>query len=112
MADFYEKGRLKSEERAAEIAGTWAAKAELVLKRIAYKSMWLTTDDLWAEMRKQYPGLEPKHPTAAGTLMVKASRDGIIVKTQRTRPSMNRVCHGRDKRVWQSLIHPHSQANV
>ena len=88
----------------------WASAAELVLLRLAATQRYLTTDDVWVALENQYPHLKPPHPTSAGSAMLNAARNGWIVKTSMTRPSISRVCHGRDKRIWQSLLHPKAQA--
>lgn len=59
----------------------------------------LTTDDV-----EKHCNMTPDEPRAWGAAMMRAAKDGIIERTERTRQSKNRVCHAREKRIWRSRI--------
>lgn len=84
----------------------WKDLAERVLLKLAATQLYITTDDLWLVMNQQHPDVDTPEHRAVGAVMKKGARNGWIIKTDRTLQSMLRVCHGRDKRVWQSLVHP------
>ena len=88
----------------------WKDLAERALLRLAATQLYITTDDLWLAMSRQHPDVDTPEHRAVGAVMQKGARNGWIIKTDRTLQSMLRVCHGRDKRVWQSLVHPYAKA--
>lgn len=59
-----------------------------------------TSDDAKALCRVSFG-----EPRIWGALMLRAARDGLIERTERTRQSSSRVCHCREQRVWRSLVY-------
>lgn len=70
------------------------------VKEVAQKMREFTTDDVQAAC-----GVDFEEPRVWGAIMMRAARDGLIKRTERTRQSVSRVCHAREKRIWESLIY-------
>lgn len=58
-----------------------------------------TTDEVWSVLEQNYPNLNTHEPAAMGPVMLRAARDGVIVKSGRTRLSVFSRRH-RDLTIW------------
>ena len=88
-------------DRAANPA--WKAAADLAVLRTAHECRTLTRDDVEARMPA---GVKTHENRAWGAVMLRAARDGLIVKSALphvncTRPSRHRA----PLQVWDSLIY-------
>ena len=72
------------------------------LYRLCQRMEFFTTDDLWEEL-----GGVPSHieKRVLGSLMRGFALKGYIKKTGVTEKSRLRVCHARDKALWQSTLY-------
>ena len=77
----------------------WITLATAEIRRLARRRDVLTSDDIWAVLRDA-----PPEPRAMGAAFRRAAREGVIRKTDHTIKSIRPECHGRDVRVWRSLI--------
>ena len=84
---------------------TWRSMAERRLRQLAIERPSLTSDDLWELMRQEVPGLMPADPRACGAVFLYGQKMEWIAKSNMTTSSTHRPCHGRDKRIWISLLH-------
>lgn len=85
--------------RVASGSSEWQQDALLAVHELCRRQPELTTDDLWRVLERP-DDLEPR---AAGAVMRRAVRAGLIERTDRTRKSARVACHRRDLRVWRSL---------
>ena len=85
----------------------WLRTAKDALREVAKIRAEFTTDAVWGWLQKYHPELPPPHePRAMGAVMRWACESAhLIVKTDRTAPSVRERCHARDLTVWHSLIH-------
>lgn len=75
----------------------WRDEAYEFLTRFLEAHQFMHVDDLWAA------GLpEPTEMRALGPLMQRAARNGLMVRTGQSRPSVR--SHLSEKPVWRSLI--------
>lgn len=101
------------EENADE---AWMEAAMMAVKHVCtQRKRWqdqdgltFTTDDVWEAIdhlaRGFDPPLDPPHePRAMGAVMLKASRAGLIQKTNLTKDSVRPECNCRPVRVWRVL---------
>ncbi len=79
----------------------WQQDALLAVDGLCRRLPEITTDDLWRVLERP-DDLEPR---AAGAVMRRAVREGLIERTDRTRKSARVACHRRDLRVWRSLVY-------
>jgi hypothetical protein len=101
-----ESERLRDEAiaRVEAASAEWQESAARVVRSLAATRAHLTTDDLWA-----CPDLpRPREPRAMGAAMVRAARDGVLRRTDRSAESVRPECHRRFVRVWESLAFPSS----
>jgi hypothetical protein len=83
----------------------WASVARMELHRLASTRTRLTSDDLWDVLRRSHPDLlPPSDPRAIAGVFRSAARERWLTKTAFYQPSRDRTCHGRPKRIWQSLL--------
>ena len=79
----------------------WTNLVIQIIKDLTTKSATITSDDVWLELQN-YPEVQTHQPSAMGAMFRAASKQNIIVSTDRficsTRPSS----HARPIRVWQS----------
>lgn len=75
-------------------------------RQVAQRLQFFTADDVWELLSEQLPGWDTDgfEPRVMGAIMRTAAADGICAKTGDTRKSRMPACHGRDKRVWRSLL--------
>jgi hypothetical protein len=81
----------------ANMEPEWAAVVEKAIIMVAQKLGEFTTDDVWEELDG---AVEPHERRAMGAAMLRVAKTGLIVATDRTRPSQRAVCHANPKRVW------------
>jgi hypothetical protein len=91
-----------AERRAADRARdeAWKQHALDVLRDLAERRPDLTVDDLWETL-----DTEPREPRQITSLILTARTEGWIERTNRHRQSARAVRHGREVRVWRSLIY-------
>jgi hypothetical protein len=91
-----------AERRAADRAldAAWKTSALDALRQMAESRPDLTVDDLWETLDTQ-----PREPRQMTSLILTARSEGWIERTNRHRPSVRAVRHGRPVRVWRSLIY-------
>lgn len=84
---------------------SWADVARLELHRLACRRIRITSDDLWDVMRRSHPDLRPTaDPRCVAAIFLHGARERWITKTNAYLPSRDAICHGRPKRIWESLI--------
>lgn len=93
-----EQLRVEARQLATVSREDFLGQADVVIRYIARCRDYLTSDDVWTYLDK------PEDPRWIGLAFLAAARDGIIRKTQITRSSRQDTNHGRDVRVWESLI--------
>lgn len=76
----------------------WKVEAFEAVKELCRTRAEFTADDLEAVAKGTH------EPRAIGALLVKASKAGMCVKTNRMMKSRIDRCHNREKAVWRSLI--------
>lgn len=81
----------------ANMEPAWAETVEKAIVLVANKLREFTTDDVWEELDG---AVEPHERRAMGAAMLRVAKTGLIVATDRTRPSARAVCHANPKRVW------------
>lgn len=79
---------------AAGAPEAWTANARALVRQLADAGAEFTTDDLWTRLP------QPPEPRAMGAVMTWAADQGLVVATDRTRPSTRPECHARPVRVW------------
>ena len=95
-----EQARDEAIARARDHAPTdWYERALQAVQALARRLYEFTTDEVWAEVKEH-----PPEPRALGAVMEEARRNGWITRTDRTRKSVRRDCHGRPVRLWQSRL--------
>jgi hypothetical protein len=75
-------------------------RADTAVQRVAGRQAFLTSDDVWAELREQ-----PREPRVMGPIMMRAAKAGIITATNQWRQSESATNHGRPQRVWRSNLY-------
>lgn len=81
----------------------WKKAAAMAIRSMAVERDEITTDDVW-EWLYEMAIEAPHEPRALGSMMLRASRDGLISTTDRVRQSRRPECHARPVRVWRSLV--------
>lgn len=64
-----------------------------------------TADDIWERLAEMEHVPNTKDNRAAGGVVMKAKRDGVIRLTNSTEPSRRKHCHQMLQRVYESLIY-------
>lgn len=83
----------------------WLEAFRLALERVARSQRRFTSDAIWEEFEKGDTPYQHE-PRAAGAVVVKAIKDGVIVPVTSLFWKSNRpLCHHRPKQVYQSLIY-------
>lgn len=80
----------------------WLSDARDCVRLLATAQDTLTTDDVWDLLALRSSATH--EPRALGAVMRWAVGEGLIVKTERMVPSKRSACHGRDIRVWRSVV--------
>lgn len=83
---------------AAKVGTAWMAMALGRLEVVARDREFFTADEVWERISA------PADPRAMGAVMRAAKRLRWIEGTGRYRTSGDKVCHGRKKEIWRSLI--------
>jgi hypothetical protein len=95
-----QNGIQASDDHANEI---WKQEAYRSVKTVAIQYFHLTTDEVWQEMENSSTA-STHEPAAMGPVMLRACRDGLIVKTNElVRTKIPR--RHRELVVWRSLIY-------
>lgn len=74
----------------------WFAEALRIVCQLAVVLPDFTADAVWERLGTT------REPRALGAVMRQAAASGVIVKTDRVRPSRRVECHGRPMAVWTS----------
>lgn len=82
----------------------WLDAFRRALERVARGRLHFNTDPVWEEFEREYPQPKQHEPRAAGAVVVKAMRDGVISPTDMFWASNRKSCHKRPLRVYRSLI--------
>lgn len=84
----------------------WMAAFRRALEVVARQKLRFTADDVWEQLEKDYHPLPEQHePRAAGAVVVRAIKDGVIVTVKNMFwNSRRKSCHNRPIQVYQSLI--------
>ena len=77
------------------------ARASIVVLALTQKE--ITTDDVWKHLWDR--GVDTEHRGAMGSIMRRAARDGIVVKTDRMVPAKRDDQRKHGLIVWQSCIY-------
>lgn len=84
----------------------WMAAYRRALETVARRTLRFSADEIWIQFEKDYPHPETHDPRAAGAVVVKAMKDGVIIKVQNMfRNSTRRSCHNRPLQILQSMIY-------
>lgn len=84
----------------------WLKAFRRALETVARRRLRFTADAIWEQFEKDYPQPETHDPRAAGPVVLRAIKDGVIFKVQNMFWNSNRrSCHGRPIQVLQSLIY-------
>lgn len=75
----------------------WMEAAEAAVRFCARTMDDFTSDDVWARL-SGVPA--PHEPRAMGAVMRRLAKDGVVVRTDRTRDSERPEAHRGPKRVW------------
>lgn len=62
----------------------------------------ITSDLIWAYLHAYYWDIHTHDPRAMGAVFRRAQKEGLIVRTDRTRPSTRKECHLREIRIWRA----------
>lgn len=81
----------------------WLAAFRAAIEKVARGHLHFNTDPVWHEFEKEYPPTD-QEPRAAGAVVRKAMKDGIIAPTDMYWNSNRKSCHRRPLRVYRSLI--------
>ncbi len=84
----------------AHNAGDRIDEAVAAVRCVARRNAEFTSDDVWEWLG----GCDTHEARAMGPVMRRAAKMGYCKKTTNTIPSKDPTCHGRDKRVWRSLL--------
>ena len=79
----------------------WKEAALKAVKECATSYIEFTTDEVWAVLERQRMD-RPPTPAAMGAVMLRASREGLVIKTGKYRVSRQKTNHARDVAVWRS----------
>lgn len=96
-----EKGMRRVENHANP---AWIAVFYEAIKTCARRMPEFTADDVFLELQRDKGAPETHQHRAAGPVIKRAQRDGVIELTDRTRTSARRSCHNTTIRVYRSLI--------
>lgn len=81
----------------------WKTQATQAIRHLATSRERFSTDDVWEYMHQR--GMEMPHENRVmGALMVSASKQNWIARTDNYVNSLRPACHRRPVRVWVSLI--------
>lgn len=83
-----------------EAEAAWMGAAANAITTAAAAGQPFTSDEVWALLDTQHPGLAPPDPRAMGVAFARIQRRGLIAPTPATRRSTRRTNHGRPIRVW------------
>lgn len=84
----------------------WLDAFRQALERVARSQYRFTSDAIWEEFERQLDRPSQHEPRAAGAVVVKAIKDGVIVpEANLFWRSTSPRCHNRPKRVYRSLIY-------
>jgi len=77
----------------------FAAEADAAILRLARTRAEFIVDDVWCEMPTSPTGVDNR---AMGAAMQRAAKAGIILASDRYRPSSQPQCHANPRRIWLS----------
>ncbi len=84
----------------------WLDAFRRALEIVARRTLRFTADAIWEQFEKDYPQPYQHEPRAAGPVVVRAIKDGVIVTVKNMFWNSNRrSCHNRPIQVYQSLIY-------
>lgn len=87
----------------------WKQAATDALTHCAYTQHQFTADSFWAELevicRFRNIDCASVNKSASGGVFTRAKRAGLILKTNRTRPSQRPVAHQKELPVWESEVY-------
>jgi hypothetical protein len=101
LFDYAESVRRRDEgmRLAAAHSPRFADEAFEAIKRVALRQVHVHVDDIIAECTAR-----PAHPNAWGQVWTRAIREGVIQRTNQTRPSRDPAKHAHRYAVYFSLI--------
>lgn len=83
----------------------WLEAFRRALEKAARRKLRFTADDIWDDFERDYPQPAQHEPRAAGAVVVKAIKDGVIVTVKNMFwNSRRKSCHNRPIQVYQSLV--------
>ena len=93
-------------DRAARGASLeWRNAFRQALEKVARERLRFTADPVWKVFEQDFRDWQSAHPRAAGAVVLRAMKDGVIVKVVNMFwNSKRRSCHGRPIQVYQSTI--------
>lgn len=86
----------------------WLDAAVEIIKMLARSRPTLTSDDAWAMLQEQKPDDDAAFVfdgRTMGAAFAIAAQRGYVHATDRTVPSVRKVCHRRPVRIWKSAFH-------
>lgn len=96
----------------ANASPTWKEAFYTALVHVARSEESFTTDEVW-ERLAQFPHVPNTIDNrAAGGVVMRASRNGIIRLTNTTKPSRRKHCHAMLTRVYESLVYGKPQSEI
>lgn len=90
-------------EAAEEFKGDWCEAVYGVVRQIALRNEFFTTDDVWKAARAF--GAPKTDPRVMGAVMRRISRDDVAYRTRHWRESTRPACHRRPIALWCSRIY-------
>ena len=81
----------------------WVKQAVRCIHYLAKRNHSLAADDVWESMSHLEP---PKNPSSMGLAFKIAQKADIIRSKQEWRKTRRKQAHGREIRVWESVINP------
>lgn len=101
-----EGARLRDEaiERTGNANVYFKDQALPMVRDVAKRSEYLTTDDVWLSLR-QADVIMPTDPRALGAVMKAAQKNQWIAPTDRHKLSQRPACHRRPLRIWKSRLY-------
>jgi hypothetical protein len=91
----------------------WSAAFRRAIERVAREHLRFNADPVWERFQEDYPDWKAAHPRAAGPVILRAVKDGVIVQVRNLFWNSNRrSCHGRSLAVYESLMFSPNATNL
>lgn len=90
----------------------WREAYHTALCDVARIKETFTADDIWERLAEVEHTANTKDNRAAGGIILRAKKDGIIRLTDRVEPSRRKHCHRMLQRVYESLIYGQAESEA